>query len=221
VHASGQVAHVDLPAGLPGLADHRRVLRGVNGVLRSDVRLLGVAMAPPAFDARFSALHRRYAYRISDAAYGVAPLRRHDTVWHDRLLDVDAMNAAAAGLVGLHDFRAFCKRRDGATSVRELQQLTCARDGDLITVTVQADAFCHSMVRSLVGGLVAVGDGRRPSDWPQQLLSAPARSSAITVAPAHGLTLVAVAYPADELLAARAQETRSVRATCTPGAPAR
>jgi tRNA pseudouridine38-40 synthase len=213
VHASAQVAHVDLPAELPGpAAEPRRLLRGVNGVLRRDVRLLSVAMAPAGFDARFSALHRRYAYRISDAAYGVPPLRRVDTVWHDRRLDVDAMNTAAARLVGLHDFRAFCRRREGATTVRELQQLACTRDGDLITVSVQADAFCHSMVRSLVGGLIAVGDGRRPVEWPERLLSAPARASAITVAPAHGLTLVAVAYPPDERLAGRAEETRSLRA---------
>jgi tRNA pseudouridine38-40 synthase len=216
VHATGQVAHLDLPAGLPGLADHRRLLRGVNGVLRPDVRLLSVAMAPPGFDARFSALHRRYAYRISDAPHGVRPLERVDTVWHDRTLDVDAMSAAAGRLVGLHDFRAFCRRRDGATTVRELQHLTVSRRGDLVTVSVQADAFCHSMVRSLVGGLIAVGEGRRPVDWPQRLLSAAARSTEIAVAPAHGLTLVAVAYPPDDALAARAELARAMRVATPP-----
>lgn len=208
VHATGQVAHVDLPAGL----DAWQLLRGLNGVLARDVRVQHCAVAAEGFDARFSAMQRRYEYRISDAPYGAPPLRRRDTMHHDRALDVDAMNAAAATLVGLHDFRAFCRRREGATTIRTLLNLACVRDGDVITVTVEADAFCHSMVRSLVGALIAVGDGREPGQWPAALLNADQRSDEVTVAKAHGLTLVHVEFPPADQLAARAQETRATRA---------
>ncbi|MDQ1726972.1 MAG: tRNA pseudouridine38-40 synthase [Frankiaceae bacterium] len=207
VHADGQVAHVDLPHGV----DVHRVLRGLNGVLATDVRVQHVTVAPQGFDARFSALQRRYRFRVSDAPYGSPPLRRRDTMHHDRALDVDAMNDAARRLVGLHDFRAFCRLRVGATTIRQLLRLDCEREGDIITVTVEADAFCHSMVRSLVGALIAVGDGRQAPEWPGQLLNADQRSDVVTVAKARGLTLVEVTYPPDNELAARAAETRATR----------
>ena len=206
VHAIGQVAHVDLPA-----TDEHTLLRALNGVLARDVRIRRLALAPPGFDARFSALQRRYEFRISDAAYGAPPLRRHDTMHHDRVLNVDAMEAAAAALVGLHDFRAFCRLRVGATTIRLLLRLSCARVGDIVVVTVEADAFCHSMVRSLVGALIAVGDGRQSPDWPAGLLNADRRSDIVGVAQARGLTLVEVSFPPDEELAARAESTRATR----------
>jgi tRNA pseudouridine38-40 synthase len=210
VHATGQVAHCDLePARWHPYAD--KAVRRLAGLLPPDVRVFAVNAAPPDFDARFAAIWRRYRYRISDADFGTEPLRRHDTVAWRRTLDTDAMHLAAQHLIGLHDFAAFCKRRDGATTVRQLQQLDVVRDGELIEVRVQADAFCHSMVRSLVGGLAAVGEGRRPIDWPSSLLTRGARSDAISVAPAHGLTLVEVGYPADDELAARAEQTRAIR----------
>jgi len=208
VHATGQVAHVDLPVG----TDPYRLLRALNGVLATDVRIQGARVAPEDFDARFSALQRRYEYRISDAPYGAPPLRRRDTSHHDRSLDLTAMQAAAEPLLGLHEFRAFCRLRVGATTIRLLQKLSCEREGDIITITVEADAFCHSMVRSLVGALIAVGDGRQAPDWPAALLNADRRSDEVTVAPARGLTLVHVAFPPDDQLAARAQETRATRA---------
>ncbi|MFC3892017.1 tRNA pseudouridine(38-40) synthase TruA [Lentzea rhizosphaerae] len=209
VHASGQVAHVDLPstvdvAGLP-----RRLAR----VLPADVRVFSARVVPGAFDARFSALRRHYEYRVTDAAFGADPLRRLDTLAWPRALDVSAMNAAASLLLGEHDFCAFCKRRDGATTIRELQRLELVRgasDG-VITAFVSADAFCHSMVRSLVGALLAVGEGRKGLEWPGSLLSLHARSSGVTVAPAHGLSLVRVDFPGDDELAARAEVTRRVR----------
>jgi tRNA pseudouridine38-40 synthase len=207
VHATGQVAHVDLPstADVDGLA--RRLARA----LPADVRVFSARVVPADFDARFSALRRHYEYRVTDAAFGAHPLRRLDTLAWPRPLDVDAMNAASALLLGEQDFCAFCKRREGATTIRELQRLSWERSGDVLTAFVSADAFCHSMVRSLVGALLAVGEGRKPVSWPASLLSLTGRASDVTVAPAHGLALVRVDYPADEDLAARAAVTKNVR----------
>lgn len=168
-------------------------------------------MAPEGFDARFSALSRRYAYRISDAPGGVDPLRRREVVWYNRPLDVDRLNAAAAALLGEHDFAAFCKRREGATTIRELKRLDWVREDGLVVATVMADAFCHSMVRALVGSLLPVGEGRLPVGWPKEVLSRAVRDSGVHVAPAHGLCLEEVCYPAAGELARRAAETRRVR----------
>jgi tRNA pseudouridine38-40 synthase len=210
VHATGQVAHCDISgAAWDEMAE--KALRRLNGLLPPDVRVYSVAPAAPGFDARFAAIWRRYRYRISDAPYGADPLRRRDTVGWRRSLDVAGMHEAAQRLLGLNDFAAFCRRREGRTSIRMLQQLDVLRHGHDIDVLVQADAFCHSMVRSLVGSLAAVGDGSRPLDWPASLLARTARSDEITVAPAHGLTLTAVGYPPDEALAARAEQTRAIR----------
>lgn len=218
VHATGQVAHLDLPAEL--WETHAGTLvRRLSGLLPRDVRVTRVEPAPPGFDARFSALCRHYVYRVADAPWGVDPLRRRDTLAWPRRLDVDAMAAAAAGLLGEHDFAAYCRRRPGATTVRALLGLDCERGPDgVITATVRADAFCHSMVRSLVGALLAVGEGRRAVDWPAGLLRQRERAGQVTVAPAHGLTLVQVSYPPDDQLAARAELTRRVRVLGGPGA---
>jgi tRNA pseudouridine38-40 synthase len=207
VHASGQVAHADLPSA-PEL--HR-----LNGLLDPDVRVRAVVAVSSAFDARFSALARHYAYRITDAVPD--PLRRHDTLAWRRPLDAAAMHAAGQELLGEHDFAAFCRRREGATTVRALRRLDVQRDvrreGNLVLLEVSADAFCHSMVRSLVGALLAVGDGRRPVGWPAEVLATAARDSGVMVAPAHGLTLVRVDYPdTDEALEARQTQTRVRRA---------
>jgi tRNA pseudouridine38-40 synthase len=206
VHATGQVAHCDLPDLPDGL------LRRLAGVLPADVRVRRVAVAPPDFDARFAASWRRYEYRIADAPWGVDPLRRRCVLAWPRPLDVHAMDTAARALLGLNDFAAFCRRRDGATTIRTLQQFEVIRVGEEIVATVVADAFCHSMVRSLVGALLAVGEGRRPVDWPASLLTHGRRADDVAVAAAHGLTLVEVGYPADADLAARAAQTRAPRA---------
>ncbi|MFG2558161.1 tRNA pseudouridine(38-40) synthase TruA [Streptomyces sp. NPDC048496] len=212
VHARGQVAHVDLPDGV--WAEHGALLlRRMAGRMAPDVRIWRVAEAPAGFNARFSALWRRYAYRISDRPGGADPLTRGHVLWHDRPLDVDAMNAAAARMVGEHDFAAYCKKREGATTIRTLQKLRWVRDeaSGVITGTVQADAFCHNMVRALVGAMLFVGDGRRPDPWPAQVLAAGVRNPGVHVVRPHGLTLEEVAYPADELLAARNKEARNMR----------
>ena len=209
VHARGQVAHCDLaadPGDLPALA------RRLNGILDRDVRVRAVAGAPAGFDARFAALWRRYAYRVVDGTDRVDPLTRGHVLSWPRSLDVDAMASASRALVGEHDFAAFCRRRDGATTVRTVLELGWTRGEDgLVVADVRADAFCHSMVRSLVGCLLAVGEGRRPVDWPAQVLERRVRDSAVTVAPAHGLVLEEVAYPPAEELASRVAVTRARR----------
>jgi len=204
VHASGQVAHADLPE-LPAV-------RRLNGVLPADVRVRAVTAAPPGFDARFSALGRAYGYRVDD---GVGdPLRRRDTLRWARPLDPERMVLAARGLLGEHDFAAYCRRRAGATTVRELRRLDVARGPDgVLTSYVEADAFCHSMVRALTGALLAVGEGRRPVGFPAEVLAAGARDPRVAVAPAHGLTLLRVDYPdSAAALLARQAETRRLRA---------
>lgn len=221
VHASGQVAHLDVPVdALPnayprspraGQAEFLPLVRRLGRFLPADVRVLGIARAPAGFDARFSALRRHYVYRLSTAPYGVEPQRaRYVTAW-PRALDLDAMRAASRDLLGLHDFAAFCRRRAGATTIRDLQRLDWSRDDDLITAHVTADAFCWSMVRSLIGALLAVGERRRPASWCRELLTATSRSSDFAAAPARGLTLTGVDYPPDDQLAARTLITRDLR----------
>ncbi len=197
VHAAGQVCHVDVPAATWAAIGPSALYR-LAGLLPPDVRVLAVEPVDVSFDARFSALRRRYEYRVSDAPYGAEPLRRYDTLAWPRLLELDALTAAAAGLLGEHDFAAYCRRKENATTIRELQRLDWRREPDGVLVpTVVADAFCQSMVRSLVGALLVVGDGSRPTDWPGSLLNRRERASEVTVAPPHGLTLVRVDYPDD------------------------
>lgn len=211
VHARGQVVHLDLEDGAdpPELG---RLVRRVNGVLPADVRVLRAGEAPAAFDARFGALWRRYAYRIADRPELVDPLTRSHVLARPRPLDEAAMNAAALLLVGRHDFASFCKQREGATTIRTLEELSWSREPSGVLVgTVRADAFCHSMVRALVGCLIAVGEGRKPVDWADEILRAAVRDPAVAVAHAHGLTLEEVAYPPDDELGARAEQTRAKR----------
>ena len=209
VHATGQVAHVDVPSGVlpPDELAHR-----LARLLPPDLRVPAVREVPRTFDARFSALRRHYRYRVCDAQWGVDPLRRYDTLAYHRGLDEAVMNTASKLLLGEHDFAAFCRRREGASTVRALERLEWTRaDPHLLVAHVAADAFCHSMVRSLVGALLVVGDGRQPPAWPAGLLRDTTRASGVTVAPAHGLTLVGVDYPDDDQLAARAEKTRALR----------
>lgn len=223
VHAIGQVAHVDVPPpdaaiqlAAPGMAapspvDVALAARRLAGVLPADVGLRALLLAPAGFHARFSALGRHYVYRVADGVSN--PLRRRDTVTWSRPLDIEAMRQAALGLLGEHDFAAYCRPRAGATTIRTLRQLEISRDADsVVLIAAHADAFCHNQVRSMVGALLAVGEGRRPPGWPGEIRQAGVRSSLVNVAPAHGLTLIAVDYPPDAELAARAAHTRQRRA---------
>jgi tRNA pseudouridine38-40 synthase len=214
VHARGQVVHLDLPTDSPAAA-YDGLLRRLNGILPPDVRVRRVAAAADGFDARFSAVWRRYAYRVADRAELVDPLTRGHVLAWQRPLDLDAMNAACEPLLGLQDFASFCKQREGATTVRTLLDLSWARDdAGLAVATVRADAFCHHMVRSLVGCLLAVGDGRRAPAWAGEVLSAAVRDPSVAVVPAHGLTLEEVGYPADVAgLVEQAARARAKRET--------
>jgi tRNA pseudouridine38-40 synthase len=221
VHATGQVAHADVPADALGHAyprtprpedpEFQPLVRRLARLVPSDVRVRDIVRAPAGFDARFSALRRHYVYRLSTAPYGVEPQQaRFVTAW-PRPLDVDAMAAASRDLLGLHDFAAFCRPRVGGTTIRDLQRLDWSRDGDAITGHVTADAFCWSMVRSLVGALLAVGEHRREPGWCSDLLTSTIRSSDFAAAPAHGLTLTRVDYPPAGQLEARNKVTRDLR----------
>jgi tRNA pseudouridine38-40 synthase len=214
VHARGQVVHVDLPA--TALSDGSLLHHKLGRVLPGDVVVRAVVEAPPGFDARFAAVWRRYSYRLSDLATPPDPLLRHLVARSRYPLDLDAMIAAGDTLLGLHDFAAFCRRRDGATTIRTLLELTGHRvtDGPLagtLEFTVRADAFCHSMVRSLVGALVAVGSGRYDLAWLAEVQQNGLRHASVEVMPALGLTLEEVRYPADTELATRVLQSRSRR----------
>jgi tRNA pseudouridine38-40 synthase len=219
VHARGQVAHVDVDDAVVDAARGRAahsagdvLLRRLNGVLDPDVRVRRVGAAPPGFDARFSAVWRRYAYRIADRPEAVDPLRRSHVLVASQPLDEAAMAGASAVLLGEHDFAAFCRKRPGATTIRTLLELGWARQSDgLLVGTVRADAFCHNMVRALVGCLVAVGEGRRDAAWAAGVRAGRQRDPAVTVVQPHGLTLEEVGYPGDAELARQAERSRVVR----------
>jgi tRNA pseudouridine38-40 synthase len=220
VNARGQVGHADVPADLwADLAARgpEAPVRRLAGILAGDVRVRAMAPAPEGFEARWSALSRTYAYRVSDLAGGADPLLRshvlHHTGLRSGLLDIDAMNEAAAALLGEHDFASYCRRREGASTVRTLHELRWEREHDtgLAVMWIRADAFCHSMVRSVVGALLPVGDGRRPVGWPGEILRRERREPDADVAPAIGLCLEHVAYPPDDDLAGQALRARRFR----------
>ena len=207
VHARGQVVHFDVPQGHPDIDSAR-----VNRALPEDIRVRSLGPAHEGFDARFSAIWRRYAYRVSDSPDGPDPLERKSVLEWNRPLDLDRMNEAAQALLGEHDFAAYCKWREGASTIRAIQHLRWERDDlGIAVMTIQADAFCHSMVRSVVGALLPVGDGRKPVTWPGEVLRNASRDSGVTVMPPYPLILEEVGYPPDAELAARQRETRSFR----------
>ena len=230
VHAVGQVAHLDLApahrASLDRAARGDRPATGLDALVR---RLNGIAgaagdvvveraeFAAPGFDARFSALWRRYEYRLADATAFRDPRRRGHTAWYPMALDLASMAEAARSLLGLHDFAAYCRPREGATTLRTLQEFAWDREADGVLVArLRADAFCHSMVRSLVGACVAVGEARLDPRRPAQIREGVERGSEFVVAPARGLTLVEVGYPPDPELAERAEQTRARREAFDP-----
>ena len=215
VHASGQVAHCDVPAASLQArsigGDPSKLVRRLAKMLPDDVRVKAVEQVSDDFDARFSALFRRYEYRLSDALWGAEPTLARTTADWTRALDVEVMNRASASLVGLNDFAAFCRFREGSTTIRELQEFFWRRDDDgVLVATVQADAFCWSMVRSLVGTVATVGDGRRDLDWCAGLLKLSERSPEVPVAQARGLCLTHVEYPPESEWASRSETTRDI-----------
>ncbi|QCP07575.1 tRNA pseudouridine(38-40) synthase TruA [Micrococcus luteus] len=224
VHARGQVVHLDLAegewAGLtrgrPDLEPGASLARRLGGVLSGwdgAVVVHGARRAPAGFDARFSALWREYEYRIDDAPDRRDPRTRAFTHWHGAALDERLMALEADAVLGLHDFLSFCRPREGATTIREVQDLRVARDEDgSVRVRIRADAFCHNMVRAVVGALLQVGEGSREPGWLGLRVATPARDSQVRLAPPRGLTLLAVGYPEDgEGLRRRAEGTRARR----------
>ena len=204
VHATGQVIHVDVPEEM-GIDDLGYKL---NRILDEDVRINGIEIAPPAFHARFSALRRYYEYRILDENKVIQPLARLNTASWYRPLDMDLMNRASALLLGTHNYAAFCKYREGATTIRTLETYQWRRDAEGVLVAdVVADAFCYSMVRNLVGAIVCVADGRKDPEWITTLLEDKERVSDSLVFPARGLTLYEVDYPDAAELLERAKKT--------------
>ena len=213
VHASGQVAHADVPAAVAADAAARgpRIAHRLSRLAapEGDLVVRAVSTAPAGFDARFSAVSRSYRYRI--VAGPADPLERRTAAHVPQPLDVDAMRRTADALVGLRDFAAFCKAREGATTIRELRAFSWAQQGQLLTASLTADAFCHSMVRALVAACVRVGEGRLGLAQAVALLDKRRRSPLTGLMPARGLTLVEVGYPPDDELAAQAERTRARR----------
>ncbi|WP_342319038.1 tRNA pseudouridine(38-40) synthase TruA [Corynebacterium mayonis] len=220
VHASGQVAHLDVPrASLVQRSidgDPGKLVPRLAKFLPEDVRVTKVAMAHPLFDARFAAIDRTYVYRVSTHPSGVLPTRVRDTAWWPRPIDIERMQAVADLVVGLNDFAAFCKARPHATTVREVKEMrwveaSTSEEPCLYEAHIRADAFCWNMVRALVASCLHVGAGRRDPAWVEGLLEKRERSPQVQLAPAKGLTLSAVTYPADEDVAARLAVTRDKR----------
>ena len=213
VHATGQVIHVDVPDVIfAGELNYRDFRYKLNRILDEDVRIMAITDAPAGFHARFSALRRHYVYKLIDNNDVIPPLSRHDVASWYRPLDVDRMNEASTLLLGHHDFAAFCKFRQGSTTIRTLEKYEWKRsDGGLLIADVVADAFCYSMVRNLVGAVVCVADGRKDPRWISELLANKARVSDSLVFPARGLTLYQVDYPSDDQLLERAKITVSKR----------
>lgn len=226
VHAAGQCAHFDVDEAAwqrrPGRSSRtpsESLVRKINAITSraaqgptgyTDVVVRSAEVVPDAFDARFSALWRRYSYRIADGVGHWDP-RRRDVLWLAHELDVDAMNRAAAGLLGEHDFISYCKPRDGASTVRTLLELGFVREGGMVTGFAKADAFCHSQVRTLMGTLIEVGRGARAESWPTSRLAAAVRNGEVIVAPPHPLTLEEIGYPTPEEYGVQAALTRRYR----------
>ena len=222
VHALHQQAHIELTEEQldrlgrnRGDIDNPRFLADrLNRILADDLRVHTVAPAAEGFDARFSATYRRYRYRIADGLSSQNPLESRYTLNVFQNLDTLAMQAAALEVLGLHDFASFCRPRPGSTTIRELREVTVTRNaaaGNVIEIELLADAFCHNMVRSIVGALIAVGKGQATSADIRATLERASRTESYRVVAAKGLTLIEIGYPADDKLAEQAEMAKNLR----------
>lgn len=182
----------------------------------ADIVVGAVSQVGGDFDARFSALRRTYRYRVADGVARHDPRLRSSVLWTDQELDLEAMNRSLQPLLGEHEFLSYCKPRQGASTIRSLLAAAWSRpesgvDAGLAVFEVSADAFCHHMVRSLVGATLTVGQGRNSEEWPAELLARRSRELAAPLAPAHGLTLEAITYPEPRRWAEQAQAARVLR----------
>ena len=204
VHASGQVFHADLPSG----SDTENLVYKINRILDEDARVLSVRQAPAGFNARFSALRRHYRYKIQDSNRILDPLARYDVATWYRPLSDALLNEASQVLLGEHDFAAFCKFREGGSTIRRLEKFHWSRGTNQILVSeIVADAFCYQQVRNMVGAVVTVAEGRHEISWLERMLANKERVTDSLVFPSRGLTLMQVDYPADSELLARAEKT--------------
>ena len=243
VHALHQVCHLDVGeatldrcVGHMGVSAPEALFRRLSRMVPDDIAIHAVSVAPEGFDARFSALERTYVYRICDEARPVDPRMRGFVLALDDRLDLDAMNAAAAMTIGLHDFGSFATPNPGGTTIREVKQAHWSRipvsplvpgasggagtaggytvpaaESGLVCFTIVADAFARNMVRSLVNACVKVGQGRKDLDWFAEKMATPLREGSTGPIAPQGLTLEHVAYPPDDHLAARAEAIRAKR----------
>lgn len=215
VHAAHQVVHIDLSARqLKRLGRGPEVAQRLNVLLPGSVRVYEMKPVAPGFDARFSATSRRYRYRIADCASSQSPLEARYVLWVHYPLDDVKMHQAAQQLVGLHDFVAYCRPRVGSTTIRQVREITVSRnetDAGIIEIELEADAFCHNMVRAITGALIKVGRGRVEPERLAELLNAKRRASEFKVVQPHGLTLIEVNYPPEDEFAAQADKTRNLR----------
>jgi tRNA pseudouridine38-40 synthase len=215
VHATGQVIHIDLtPTQLKRLGRTVGMMGSLNDLLPTDIRIIDVTIPPKGFDARYSASYRKYRYTIADKESFKNPLLARSTLWLKFELDILAMQAASLALVGLHDYASFCRPKDGATTIREVRSIAVTRNkkaGNVVEVELVADAFCHNMVRSIVGALIAAGGGRVGPDQVAATLARRSRVGSFKVQPPHGLTLIEVGYPPKNQLAAQAEQAKNLR----------
>ena len=225
VHARGQVAHVDVTEAQlrgwlrrdfnPEALDTDLMTRRLNGLIKRsgvDARVLSIALVSADFDARFSAAWRRYEYRIADSHATYDPLARLITTTVSYALDDELLQRASDSLLGLRDFSSFCKPREGASSIRTLQHFSWVRDHSGVLIgTIQADAFCHSMVRALVGAVTAVAAEKLSERELSELVEARERTSRFKVMPAHGLSLEEIGYPPENEFGSRQVFTRARR----------
>lgn len=222
VHALHQQAHIELTPEQIGrlgrnrddIADPTYLGDRLNRILPQDLRVHTVAPAAEGFDARFSATFRRYRYRIADGAAANNPLEARYTLTVFQTLNTLDMQAAALEVLGLHDFASFCRPRPGSTTIRELRDVRVRRNeaaGNVIEIELLADAFCHNMVRSIVGALIAVGKGQATSADVRATLERASRTQSYRVVAAQGLTLIEIGYPVDELLAKQAELAKNLR----------
>jgi tRNA pseudouridine38-40 synthase len=192
VHAKHQVIHTDLPAQ----TDINNLSFRLNQILDADIRVLTAQWAPDNFHARFTAISRTYQYKIIDAGKVTAPLDRHDSTEWFRPLDIELMNSGSNLLLGVHDFFAFCKFREGGSTIKNLLTFNWYRDEkDVVICEISADSFRYNMVRNLVGAAVCVGEGRFKPEWMFDTLKNKERIPDSYVFPAKGLTLISVQYP--------------------------
>ena len=215
VHASQQFFHVDLsPQQLKRLGRNGDIVLKLNNLLDPDVRIYSAEVAPAGYDARFSATHRRYRYRIADGPATKDPLKARYTLWINHELDMKAMQDAAQEFIGLQDFISFCRPREVGTTIRNLKRVKISRnpaEAGVIEFELLADAFCHNMVRSVVGALKAVGEGKVDRAGIRAALDSKRRAGKFKVLEPQGLTLVEIGYPAASQLGAQAEMTQRLR----------